>query len=732
MKKEGWVSLFLLVCILGLVAWPSSLATRRRLSVGDISPINIKAPAEINVLDEEATGELQKEALSRVRPVYTLRDDLVKGALEEIGNFFGRIRPLKGKVAVSDEEIRKTQGSLSFDVPLTVLTAIVTQLDVSRVEDGTKRLVRHIMERGVVEDVAHFSAPEREDGIVVVERGTGEHRVAVKDIYDLKNLLGSIDRDAAALFPGMDRDTLFTIKVVARNFIRPNLQHNEPETRRRQEEELKKVAPVSVSMKRGEMIVREGERLTPEGAIILKAIYASERKAKLASTLSLGALAVLSLFAILMYLYKNHPVLAADQKRLLLLVATLTLTVGLARLINSRLVYANALIPAALSPILISLLVDVRASVFASAGASLMIGLTTGYDLTATLQSLAGGGVGLYSVRGMRSLGDLFGAGFMVAVANLIVIVSAGLIREVQAMEVARQSLLGVGSGMLTALLAVSLIPLIERLFGLTSDISLAKLRQLSNPLLMEMRSKAPGTYQHSLRVAELSEEAARAINANPLLARVGSYYIDIGKMRRPTYFLENQVDRPDDDEKISPSMGSLIIINHVKDGTEIAYEHRLPEVIADIIRQHHGTVMISHLYERAKERDLEGSVKESDYSYPGPKPQTREAGIIMLADSVAAASRRLADPTPSRIASLVKRVVNNKFIEGQLDECNLTLKDIKKINEAFVHVLISIFHIRPEKDSDKEEPSARLQGGSNDRQPDIYQDKGKALVESG
>ena len=730
-KKEGWASLFLVACILVLVAYPSSFANPGRPSVGGISSVNIKAPTEISVVDESATDELQKEALAKVLPVYTLGDDSISEAAEGISDLFGRIRLLKGNVIVSEQEIAMLQENLKVEIPFTVLTAIVTQLDVNLVEDGTKRLMGYIMDWGIVEDLDNFSSEEHEKGILMVSKTSGEEgTVAVKDIYDLKNLLGFIDRDAALLFTDLDNDHLFTIKVVARNFIQPNLEYDGVETQRRRQQELEKVSPVAVSMKRGEMIVREGERLTRGGSLILGAIYASERKAKLISAFSLGVLALSSLLMILLYAYKHHPVLVKDQKRLLLTIVTITIVVGLARTIASQEAVANVLIPAAVSPILIVLLLGVRASALAAAATGLMVGFATGYDLSLTVQSLVGGIVGIYSVRNVKRLRDLFGSGFMVAFANLIVIVSTGLIRESPPVEIARNSLWGVGGGGLTVLLTIALLPLLERFSPHASDIRQAKLGRLSNPLLVEMRSKAPGTYKQSLRVAELSEAAARAIEANPLLARVSSYYLDLGKMKRPSYFLENLVDhREDEHEKLSASMGSLIIINHVKDGVEMAYEHKLPSVFIDIIRQHHGTDMIFSSNERARGMGEEES-KEVDYRYPGPKPKTREAGIIMLADSVGATSRNLTNPPPSRIASLVKKVVNNKFIAGQLDECNLTLRDIKKINEAFIHVLTDIFHLRSESEEDADMPAARPDG-SRDKQSNLDQDKQEVLVES-
>ncbi len=245
----------------------------------------------------------------------------------------------------------------------------------------------------------------------------------------------------------------------------------------------------------------------------------------------------------------------------------------------------------------------------------------------------------------------------------------------------------------------------------------------MNNPLLRELMVQAPGTYHHSVIVGNLAEAAAEAIHANPLIARVGAYYHDIGKIRKPLYFIENAGCQENRHDKLSPSMSALILVAHVKDGVEMARAARLGEPIEEIIRQHHGTSLIKFFFEKAKKKEEEGEyqVDERDYRYPGPRPQSREAALIMLADAVEAASRTLVDPTPARIKGMVQKLISNIFIDGQLDNCELTLKDLHLIARSFNLILAGMFHQRidyPEPVFKEKEGGKGKNGDNPNREP--------------
>ena len=252
---------------------------------------------------------------------------------------------------------------------------------------------------------------------------------------------------------------------------------------------------------------------------------------------------------------------------------------------------------------------------------------------------------------------------------------------------------------LLAALIMTGLLPFIERLFDVQTDISLLELGDAAHPLLQELARRAPGTYNHSINVASLAEAAAESIGANGLLVRVGAYFHDIGKMFKPGYFIENQGREANRHESLLPAMSTLVIIAHVKDGADLARQNRLPQRIIDFIEQHHGTTLVEYFYRQAAKQsetdpDKE-SVEEASYRYPGPRPQTREAGVLMLADAVESASRTLVDPTPARIESLVEDIAMKKLLDGQFDDCGITLLELGCIRDSLVKSLTAVYHAR-------------------------------------
>ena len=249
-----------------------------------------------------------------------------------------------------------------------------------------------------------------------------------------------------------------------------------------------------------------------------------------------------------------------------------------------------------------------------------------------------------------------------------------------------------IGSVVSTAAVSIAL-PVLEYLFGVTTDISLLELLNLEHPLMKTMMITAPGTYHHSIIVGNLVEAAAEDVGVNPLLARVSAYYHDIGKIKMPEYFVENQAGGESKHERLTPHMSSMVLISHVKEGMELARQYKLPEAVVEIIQQHHGTSLISYFYQKAKEKSED--LNEDEYKYPGPSPQTKVAALVMMADAVEASSRVLSDPTPARISNLANKIINHIFLEGQLDNCELTLKDIQKIKQRFIYILNGILHKR-------------------------------------
>jgi putative nucleotidyltransferase with HDIG domain len=402
------------------------------------------------------------------------------------------------------------------------------------------------------------------------------------------------------------------------------------------------------------------------------------------SLLCIGAVLLVVLFLIVSSLHASYPHIPLSALR-----AALPIPLGgvlLTVLFNARMAFAGSL---ALS-ILTSLLLEAPLSYF--------------------LFTFVGNVVGIFALVRQQQRTAIFRAGGAVALANAYTLLAFALV-EGNFQSLYPDIVGGLIGGLMTAVLATGLLPLLEHPFDRTTVFTLLELSDHNAPLLKHLLLSAPGTYHHSLMVGTLAETAAESIGANPLLCRVGAYYHDIGKTRHPFYFVENNPDAAARHNKLAPSLSRTIVMSHVKEGIELAREHGLPEAIVDMIPQHHGTRLVSFFYQRAKETaDPEmQAVNEEDYRYLGPRPQTREAAILMLADAVQAATRTLTDPTPARIRGAVQKLINGIFVDGQLDECDLTLRDLHLIANSFVRILTGFFHHRIEyPGSELEEPAKK------------------------
>lgn len=473
------------------------------------------------------------------------------------------------------------------------------------------------------------------------------------------------------------------------------------------------IKPLFYKIQKGERILRAGDRVTPEQQFILQEI-AQYQKRSVALQISLGlALLVAAILGVFVLdLRRYRPAFLTDLSQSLLLAILICGTILIVEFFHfllgsfvdrfsglepATIIYA---LPVAAGAMLTTLLFDIHIALVFSFILSLLIGFIFPEQPFFILYSFIGSVVAGFSVIYCKRRAQLLWAGLFVGLANLVMVAAINL-HAVRAFTVQGilDLLFGIGGGFLTAVVVSGLLPLFEAIFQVTTDFKLLELLDLNQPLLRNLFLTAPGTYHHSLMVSNLAETAAEAIGVSPLLARVSCYYHDIGKMAKPEYFIENQTGPANRHDQLTPNMSSLVILSHIKEGVELAKAHRLPQVIVDIIPQHHGTRLIKFFYEKAqKEQDPNNPpLKEGEFRYPGPKPQTKTAGIIMLADAVESASRLLTKPSPARIGSLVNKIVAGIFLDGQLDESELTLRDLKRIEEAFIKSLTGIFHHRIE-----------------------------------
>jgi putative nucleotidyltransferase with HDIG domain len=464
-----------------------------------------------------------------------------------------------------------------------------------------------------------------------------------------------------------------------------------------------------VTVKKGEVIVREGERINEEHLKKLSAFGLLDKKEGFGLQRFLVVFLVLFLLVAVLYEYgeKNIRKFTLTQKDLIFCAALTLFTIFLVR--GFSLVFEHYvpnhtstlfyIIPVFLYGIILRIVLFSEVAILFTMVFAIAMGLSFENGMTVFLYAFLGNVLSSYFSGKCENRNVILKAGlytsFVMSFFVLLLDILSGQYFSDLPMKIAFIVLNGIAS----SFIALGLLPVIEHVFDYTTDIKLLELANFENPLLEEMMVNAPGTYHHSVIVGNLSKAAAESIGAHPLLTRVSAYYHDVGKLKMPHYFIENRTDVEDPHKDLTPSMSALIILNHVKEGVELAEKHKLGRKITEVIQQHHGKSLVSFFYSKAKELEDPKlhTIKEQDFRYAGPKPQTKETGIIMLADAVEAASRVLDDPTPKRIESHVQGIIENIFLDGQLDESELTLKDLNAIQKSFVAILLGIFHHRIE-----------------------------------
>ncbi len=396
---------------------------------------------------------------------------------------------------------------------------------------------------------------------------------------------------------------------------------------------------------------------------------------------------------IIMYLHHDERELLADSEAMTLLGL---LYIGAALLMQLFKEWGTPLgTPLAAFPILTGLLLSRSLALMSGLVLSMVLGVMNDFSLEIFFVHLAGSLTGVAAVSSIRTRGDLTRLGLKIAVVNAVAILIIHFFRLWPLRTLGINAGWGAFSGITATLLVLIILPYLESFFSRTTNIKLIELADFNQPLLKRLMIEAPGTYHHSLITASLAEQAAEAIGANSLLARVVAYYHDIGKLTNPEYFIENQQPMGNPHDPLTPMMSSLVVTSHVKEGVALAKQYNIDKVIMDCIEQHHGTSLIHYFYHRALEHNPE--IKADNFRYPGPTPQTKVAAILMLADAVEAASRSIEDPNPSRLKDTVEKVINNKFTDGQFAECPITLHDLSCIAESMVATLTGIYHARIE-----------------------------------
>jgi putative nucleotidyltransferase with HDIG domain len=458
-----------------------------------------------------------------------------------------------------------------------------------------------------------------------------------------------------------------------------------------------------VIQKQNDLIISKGQVVTEKDIKMLNELHLiADKSNRVRVFLSLSVLILLLVGLGLAYIHVFHPQLFQEERLLYLILLLLILVLGLIK-VFSLVDHPTMpfLAPVSFAVMLLTILINPPVALTMAIIISLLGGIIVNFNLELTIFYFVSSIVTVLTLAHFQRQRDLVRSGSVLMVSNVVTVVFLNLLFRTRFEPMA--VLLASVNGFFSAVLAIGLLPFLENTFKVISPIRLLELSNPGHPLIRRLQIEAPGTYHHSILVANLAEAAAQQIGADSLWVRVGSYYHDIGKIKRPYFFVENQFGQENPHEKLTPTLSTLVITSHVKDGVEMAREHGLPDKLIDIISQHHGTDLVRYFFNKATEnlQDEKEVLAEADFRYEGPKPQTKEAALVMLADSVEAAVKAMSKSSPAKIEALIQKIIRERLDEGQFDECNLTLKDLTLVKNSFVKVLGGLYHSRieyPEK----------------------------------
>lgn len=701
--------------------------------VGEVAQSDIKSPLDFRFVDQSSTEDKRHTSELNVPPVFDFDGDVYEKVVTKLYRGFRVMRKDVNRIQWPKSEWKREEMIKDF-LPQKIKFEKEVGNEISdrhfewltenkfsaRFENVISRALLKWSSKKIIDGQAVTFAPGEGAVLVrVLEKGrpVEEFVLTMDEVRDVKRV-SEFDfvgvRGAEDLSPRDQRNLL----EIARHFLVPNLNYNQQESDLRKQKAREGVLPVELSVKKNQTLLTAGTVVQPIHVSLVAEINRLKSNRRTDFVSITGALLLLT-FLLVFFSY-----LRRVAKRKLEIEFKDLVTMGLILMSNVLLAkaflfisdaafsmrYPNIpptfylyLVPAAAGSMLVGLLISTGElvwlfTIFQAICLSLMVDFNYGYLLLTAISGIA-------AARGVHSCkkrNDIYWAGLRTGA------VSAAVILFLTTMNPAADGLWnqllwnvtgGFLGGFLSSMVAMMAVPLLESVFNYTTDVKLLELASLNHDLMRQMIVKAPGTYHHSLIVGSMCEAAAEEIGANALLAKVMAYYHDIGKIEHAQYFIENQRPGNNPHDHISPNMSKTVLVAHVKDGAELGYMHHLGKPIIDGILQHHGTTLISYFYNKALEKtdDEIDHVDESDFRYPGPKPQFKEAALVMLADSIEAAARSLDEPTVGRLTNLVKNIIQSKFLDGQLEECNLTLRDLSTIEEAYKRIILSVYHQRIE-----------------------------------
>lgn len=704
------------------------------LQPGDVASTDIKAPIGFQFVDEVATEDLRDQAAKKVVPVFDYDRGVFEDTLNRTYRAFRKMRDEARKVQWSkqefayDDQVRDFfkfkpmfEEMLGRDFSEREFEWLTIKKFNVQIENALVAILERWSQYRIIDSFDKNMPVGLHELNVRDAQGasySNEYIINMQDIHDLaheEDFL--IDHDVMP--KGLSTNDQTMLSILARSMVLPNITLNKAETNDRKKRAKEQIVVEKKLIEKNQVIVHEGAKVRPIDATILREIE-NQRSLQHRNFVALISAILFVVLLLVCFSYVRRFTLnrvVVEAKDIGIMGFVMLLTVSIAKLFlfltntafttkYGTMIPDSAVIflaPVSAGAMLVGLLISAGELVWIF---SLVLAIVVGFMVEEWkfpffLVSVAGSIAGASGVFSCKKRNDIYMAGIKTGAVNALMIALVLTVQQFNNDDYSKLLIWSVPagflSGLISSMVAMMTVPMLETLFNCTTDVKLLELSNLNHPLMKDMIVRAPGTYHHSLVVGSMVEAAAEEIAANPLLAKVMSYYHDIGKVEHAGYFIENQKAGSNPHDHLSPHMSKTILIAHVKDGVELGLQYHLGKPIIDGIVQHHGTTLISFFHNRAIEQQDEdlSPISEEDFRYPGPKPQFREAALIMLADSIEAAARSLDEPTPVRLRNIVKNIIQRKFMDGQLDECNLTLRDLSMVEEAFIRILHGIYHQR-------------------------------------
>lgn len=709
---------FFTLTIAFVIVLQGATPKKYRLTLDTKSEYDITAPRDvINTIKTEQNAIAAAEAEEPV--MKEIRDASIR-VINKLTNFLSLINRTRNNFNKSINSLEVGTGDDYEELFQLELENVISLIEENNKKTGyefSEEQIIYIISEAEEEEIEEFENVMMEIISGIMIKDITEANLAAK-IVELQNNISDSDLN----------QELKNIGIIVSNYIlEPNRTIDDAATKLKKEKAYNDPANI-VTIEKGQRILSVGDIVTKDKLKVLEDLNLLETKSRFDYSLAGAILIILVMLSFLLVLYMNYfcKKVLYNRNDLILLSILILITLLFARWIKE---YTTLMIPIFLAAILVSILLDVKLALIVNLVLTVAISIMTNGEIKFLFMALISGTFSIFLVSKANQRNKLTIAGAIIGFINVLVIVPMNLIYKTGWNIILKEGAIVLINGFLSTVFTIGLLPTLESTFNIITPMRLLELGNPNQPLLKRLLTEAPGTYHHSLMVGNLAEAGAEAIGGNALLARVGAYFHDIGKLKRPSFFTENQMaENPHD--KMTPNLSALVITSHVTDGVELAKKHKIPLAITDIILQHHGTTLVAYFYHKAKNAEKGEEVNESKFRYDGKKPRSKEAAVVMLADSVEAAVRSMPDKTEGKIEGLIRKIVKDKLDDGQFDHCELTLKDLDSIAKSFMKVFSGYFHNREEYPNIKKEIPNNGKDKNGEYKNDEYNEMVKNLNE--